>query len=143
MADLKLSGSLNLGGTLKLSATRGGKVLVMEKAVLLEGAQGQGIPVIQPPPPGTPLNTGTNVKVVHSFNSSVMVKAKSGDYLPAVALGACFQGDDKKPVLWPGMVLPSTQNQSVTINRIPVNIEGDSAITLPNGGSATLDTSGQ
>lgn len=137
MADLILSGNLLLSGTLKLATTSGGKVKVDSAEVLVvEGAEGKGIPVIQPPPPATPVDTGPKVVIKQSFNRSVTANNKT-----IVAQGVCMQGNTPT---WPGMVLPSTQNNgAVKANGIPINVEGDSGITLPNGGSVTFNTSGQ
>jgi hypothetical protein len=135
MADLKFSGTLDLSGTLKLSASNG-KVKAGGSEMLLENITATGIPVIQPPPPGTPIDNGTAVKLKQSFNTSVTIGGKN-----VVAQGLTLQGSQET---WPGMVLPSTSNQTVTINRIPINVLGDQAMTLPNGGSATFSsTSGQ
>lgn len=136
MADLILSGDLNLGGTLNLDTTAGGKIKVDEAEALVEGVIGTGIPVIQPPPPAGPIDTGTNVKVQKSFNSNVKANGKN-----IVALGVCMQGNG---YMWPGMVLPSTQNTRVKINAVAINVKGDSGVTLPNGGSVTFSqNSGQ
>lgn len=145
MADLVLKGQLNLVGSLKLAAD-GGKVKVQQKEVLVQvgrtdAAQGTGIPVILPPPPAGPLDQGQDVRVFNSFNSSVTVKVDGKD-VPVVALGLCIQGSNPGGT-WPGMVLPSTVNATVTINRVRINVVGDSAITLPNGGSVQFNASGQ
>lgn len=137
MTDLVLKGQLNLGGSLKLAATRG-KVKVGGADVLVAvgrtgSVQGKGIPVIQPPPPGTPIDKEPDVRVIKSFNSGVTVND-----VPVVALGVTAQGSQ---VIWPGMVLPS--NATVKINGVPINVVGDSAITLPNGGTVQFDASGQ
>lgn len=146
MTDLILKGELNLAGNLKLAGD-GGKVKVGTNEVLVEVgrnslvSQGAGIPVILPLPPGTPIDNGTEVKVFNSFNSNVTVKVK-GDDIAVVAQGICIQGS--KPLgTWPGMVLPSTINKTVTINRIQINVDGDSGITLPNGGTVQFSASGQ
>lgn len=144
MTDLKLSGPLNLTGTLKLSA-EGGKVRVGGLAALVQvhpqtgPAHGMGVPIIQPPPPAGPIDTGVNVRVFNSFNSTVTVKVMGSD-APVIALGICAQGNT---ATWPGIVLPSTKNASVTINHVLINVEGDSAILLPNGASVPLNNSGQ
>lgn len=150
MTDLILKGPLNLKGTLKLAAD-GGKVKVGSAPVLVEvgrsgASQGIGIPVIQPPPPAPkPIDDGTKVMIFNSFNSSVTVKVNGKD-LPVVALGICIQGNLPNGT-WPGMMLPSIVNnipkQTVTINQIPINVEGDQAVTLPNGGTVSFDKSGQ
>ncbi len=81
---------------------------------------------------------GTKVWVIHSFNKTVKVGSKS-----LVTMGIAMQGNTP---MWPGMVLPSTANpppNGVTVNMLPVNVEGDKAVIFPSGASATLDTSGQ
>lgn len=146
MAHLLLSGRLNLGGSLKLEATGGDKVKVGTAEVLMQvgqngSSQGKGIPVILPPPPAPkPLDDGTEVRIINSFNSGVTVKVGSS-YLPVVASGITVQGDKLK--IWPGMVLPSTVNATVKINGASINVVGDSGITLPNGGTVSFDKSGQ
>ena len=72
MADLVLSGLLNLKGTLKLAGSSGGKVKVDTFEVLVEvtkgqagAAQGVGAPVILPPPPASPVDTGTDAGLRH------------------------------------------------------------------------------
>lgn len=137
MTDLILKGSLNLAGNLKFAVT-GGKVKADDNEVLVKGNQKQGTgipPVILPPPPGTPIDEGQDVRILNSFNSSITIKDA-----PVVALGICMQGTKQT---WPGMILPSTKNSTVTINRIPINVKGDSAVTLPNGGTVQFDESGQ
>jgi hypothetical protein len=142
MADLVLSGLLNLGGTLKLVAD-GGKVKVGTQEVLVEGqkgtgpAHGVGVPVILPPPPAAPTDPGTDVWIFNSFNKTVT----AGD-AAVVTQGICAQGNPGTAT-WPGMVLPSTVNATVTINFIPINVVGDSGITLPNGGPVSFTASGQ
>jgi hypothetical protein len=135
VADLILSGVLNLSGSLRLSAD-GGKVKVGQNEVLVVGASGKAVaPVIQPPPPSSPLDTGLDVKIITSFNQTVTVAGT-----PAVAQGVSQQGNG---YIWPGIVLPSSSNQTVTINGTPINVRNDQAMTLPNGGSARVTTSGQ
>lgn len=147
MTDLILKGSLNLTGTLKLAAD-GGRVWVKvngiqhEVLVKTDESQGIGIPVIQPPPPAPkPIDDGTEVRIFNSFNSSVTVKVKGKD-LPVVALGICIQGNLPNGT-WPGMILPSKANTTVKINQIPINVKGDQAVTLPNGGTVNFNDSGQ
>ena len=141
MADLILKGNLNLGGTLNLVG-RGGKIMVGSAEALVEidlgdPAQGTGIPVIQPPPPAGPIDPGTDVKIIKSFNATVKANEK-----PIVALGVCMQGGS--PPKWPGMVLTSVNNQGVKVNGVPINVMHDSGITLPNGGAIAFDkASGQ
>ena len=65
MADLKLKGLLNLLGNLKLNP-QGGKVLIGDAGLeaLVENAAGQAAPpVLIPPPPASPTDPGTGVKV--------------------------------------------------------------------------------
>jgi uncharacterized Zn-binding protein involved in type VI secretion len=138
MADLILKANtmLNLGGKLKLAAN-GGKVTVDGKEVIVlnSGMTYAGIPVIIPPPPATPTDAVIDVKIISSLNTTVTVENK-----PVVTMGITMQGSTPT---WPGMVLPSTQNQTVMINSIPINVKNDSAITLPNAGPVTLNQSGQ
>ena len=146
MADLILAQKLNLCGTLRLTTSDGGKVKVGADEVLVQvGIDGtvQGSStsaVLQPPPPATPLDVGTEVKVIKSFNSKVTANGKF-----IVALGVCLQGGSPPPVKWPGMVLLSTRNLgAVTIEGVPINVLNDSGVTLPNGGAVTFDqNSGQ
>ena len=146
MTDLLLTGMLNLTGSLKLAANNG-KVMAAGKEILVVvgltgSSQGNGIPVILPPPPAPkPLDDGAEVRIIKSFNDSVMVNTSNG-YKHAVALGLTMQGDVLK--CWPGMILPSTNNTTmVTINRIAINVKDDTAVTLPNGGTVTFNVSGQ
>lgn len=148
MTDLILKGPLNLTGRLILAAD-GGEVKVGSKPVLVEVgrsgiSQGIGIPVIQPPAP-KPIDDGTEVRIFNSFNSSVKIKVNGKD-LPVVALGICIQGNVPNGT-WPGMMLPSVVNNIpkpiVTINQIPINVVGDQAITLANGGTINFSESGQ
>jgi hypothetical protein len=137
MADLKLKGVLNLIGNLKLNAD-GGKVLVGDAGLeaLVEEAQGQGVPpVLIPPPPASPSDPGTKVKVISSFNKTVTAHNKN-----IVALGIVMQGNAPS---WPGMMLPSAGNPTVTINFIAINVVNDQATIFPSGGVGTLTQSGQ
>ena len=134
MTDLILSGTLDLSGSLKLSGD-GGRVKVDGDEVLVVGASGTGVPVVQPSPPTGPLDQGEKVNVNVSFNQLVTIGDK-----PAIAQGISMQGNTQ---IWPGMVLPSSTNSKVTIAGIPINVKGDRAVTLPNGGSAQLTESGQ
>lgn len=137
MGDLNLKGTLNLGGTLTLAGD-GGKVLVDGKEALLEDAgtaHGKGVPVILPPPPASPIDTGTDAKIFKSFNSTVSVSNKA-----IVTMGLHLQGDAGT---WPGMVMISAMNPTVTINYLAINVVGDKGITLPNGGPVNYTTSGQ
>lgn len=137
MADLVLSGKLDLVGVLHLAGSVGGKVKVdSDEVLVVDGAEGKGIPVIQPPPPAIPVDVGTKVVVQQSFNFGVTAKGKV-----IVAQGVCMQGNAST---WPGMVLPSTKNMgAVKANGLAINVKGDSAITLPNGGPVIFNTSGQ
>lgn len=137
MSDLNLKGQLNLAGMLNLVGD-GGKVCVEGSEVLIEDANvthGTGIPVISPPPPASPIDTGTDAKIFKSFNLTVTAANKA-----IVTLGLHLQGDLGT---WPGMVSPSSVNSTVTINHLAINVVGDSGITLPNGGSVSYSTSGQ
>ena len=140
MGDLNLKGTLNLKGVLKLNPS-GGKVLVGGKAALVVLPIGQKhgdavAPVIQPPPPATPLDTGLDVVVFVSFNQTVTAGGNA-----IVTQGMVMQGSSLRP--WPGMVQPSTNNATVTVNHIAINVEQDMAVVFPSGGTATLSKSGQ
>ena len=140
MADLNLKGPLNLMGNLTL---KGGKVKINGVEALVEvtpsdPAQSSAAPpVILPPPPASPLQPQPTVWIVNSFNKTVKAGSKS-----LVALGMAMQGQSGAP-LWPGMVLPSSANTTVTINHIPVNVVNDMAVIFPSGGSAAFNASGQ
>lgn len=140
MGDLNLKGALNLKGVLKLNPS-GGKVLVGGKAALVVLTIGQkhgdaAAPVIQPPPPAPPLDEGLDVVVFVSLNQTVTAGGKM-----IVTQGMVMQGNKLRA--WPGMVQPSTNNPTVKINDIAVNVEQDMAIIFPSGGTATLSKSGQ
>lgn len=144
MADLVLSGLLNLKGTLKLAGSSGGKVKVDTFEVLVEvtkgqagAAQGVGAPVILPPPPASPVDTGTDAWIFKSFNATVTAGGAN-----IVTMGMCAQGNPGTAT-WPGMVQPSTMNPTVTINFIAINVVGDMGITLPTGTPVTFSSSGQ
>ena len=137
MADLTLKGVLNLMGNLKLNSD-GGKVLIGDAGLeaLVEQAEGQAAPpVLIPPPPVSPSDPGVKVKVISSFNKTVTAGGKN-----LVALGIVMQGDIPS---WPGMMLPSIGNPTVTINRVAVNVANDQATILPSGGVGTFTQSGQ
>lgn len=148
MADLKLKGSLNLRGTLVLAARNGGTVKAgnLEKEILVEvgrdgTTQGNGIPVIQPP--NAPIDPDPFAKVIQSFNTSVKIRVRQSELSSIVALGITAQGSQGT---WPGIVivLDSVENKSgPTINQIPINVVGDQAITLANGGTINFSESGQ
>lgn len=140
MGDLNLKGVLKLAGVLKLNPS-GGKVLVdgKEALVVLQIGQKHGdavAPVIMPPPPAAPLDEGLDVVVFVSFNQTV----KAGDKA-IVTQGMVMQGTKLRS--WPGMVQPSSNNPTVKINEIAINVVNDMAIIFPSGGTATLGTSGQ
>lgn len=140
MGDLNLKGMLNLKGLLRLNPS-GGKVLVGGKEALVVLPMGQkhgdaAAPVIQPPPPAAPINPGVGVVVFVSFNLTVTAGGKA-----IVTQGMAMQGNP--PPVWPGMVQPSTNNPTVKINNIAVNVVNDMAVIFPSGGTATLGTSGQ
>lgn len=148
MADLVLTGPLNLMGNLTLKASSGGKVTAGGAEVLVELAapgephHGSAPPVILPPPPATPTDSGANVWVINSFNKTVKVDAVPSPK-PIVALGMVMQGNTP---MWPGMVLPSQSNQqprAVSVNGVPVNVKGDQGTIFPTGAPAALSTSGQ
>jgi hypothetical protein len=142
LGDLVLKGNLNLMLNLRLKGD-GGKVLIGAHEALVEltppGDPEQGTspaPVLIPPPPAAPADSGLKVWVVKSFNSTVLA-----DTRPIVALGMVMQG---LTPTWPGMMLPSSGNtETVTINHLPINVVNDKAILFPNGASAPLTTSGQ
>ncbi len=144
MADIKLTGPLNLSGNLTLTPTNGGKVLVNEVEALVAATppmdlmQGIAPPVILPPPPAAPSDPAPNIWIVNSFNQTV----KTGDRA-LVAGGLIMQGTVPT---WPGMMLPSLVNtgpRAVSINRLPINVVGDQGIVFPSGGAATFNASGQ
>lgn len=148
MSDLIFNSNteLNLAGKLQLAATNGTVKVGSNEVLVVVGkdgtVQGTGIPVILPPPPATPTDEATDVRVIQSFNSDVKVKVGS-HYLPVVAMGITIQGSKPKGPTWPGIVLQSTNNLTVKINQIAINVKDDSAITLPNAGSVTFNKSGQ
>jgi len=146
MADLLLSGSLNLTGTLKLVGSEGGKVKAGDREVLVEitpkgnprfkHGQAPG-PVLIPPPPATPADDGIDIWIYKSFNATVTANDKK-----IIALGICAQG---KPgvATWPGMVQPSIGNTNVKINQVAINVTNDSGLILPSGAAVTFTNSGQ
>lgn len=143
MADLVLEGLLNLEGQLTLEGSAGGKVKVGTAEVLVEVSASEppqcssAPPVILPPPPASPAQPQPTVWIVNSFNKTVKAGSKN-----IVAQGMAMQGLSGQP-LWPGMVLPSTGNPTVTINNIPINVVNDKASIFPSGGMATFTSSGQ
>ena len=137
MADLKLKGLLNLMGNLKLNP-QGGKVLIGDAGLeaLVENAAGRAAPpVLIPPPPASPSDPGTGVKVISSYNKTVTAAGKN-----IVALGIVMQGNAPS---WPGMMLPSVGNPTVTINHMAINVVNDQATIFPSGGVGTFTQSGQ
>ena len=149
MADLTLKGILNLKGMLTLKPSSGGKLKIGNAGlealveVLPSGPpQCSGAPpVILPPPPASPLQPQPTVWIVNSFNKTVTVQTATGTK-PLVAQGMAMQGQSGAPA-WPGMVLPSAGNPTVTVNSIPVNVVNDQAVIFPSGGSAVFTASGQ
>ena len=145
MADLTLTGTLNLAGSLTLTPPPGGKLKIGDAGLeALVEAQPTGPPqcskappVMLPPPPAGPLQPQPDAWIVSSFNNTVTVRGK---YI--VALGMAMQGQPGAP-LWPGMLLPSIGNPKVTVNRVPINVKDDQAVIFPSGGSAAFDKSGQ
>jgi hypothetical protein len=143
MGDLVLRGVLNLKGMLALSGDSGGKVKVDTFEVLVEAqkgagpSQGQGAPVILPPPPASPIDTGVDVWIFKSFNAAVTAGGKN-----IVTQGMCAQGNPGTAT-WPGMVQASIMNPTVTINNIPINVKGDMGTILANGAPVTFSQSGQ
>lgn len=138
MADLELDGTLNLTGLLDL-APDGGTVRVGGREALVERQPHETThsdaapPVVLPPPPASPIDTGTSVWVLASMNKTVTAGRR-----PIVALGMVIQG---YAPTWPGMVL--TGNAPVTINQVPINVEGDQASIFPSGALVVLQHSGQ
>jgi hypothetical protein len=143
MGDLILSGILNLAGTLKLTGADGGKVKIGTNEVLVEAnrgagpSHGQGAPVILPPPPATPTDTGVDAWIYKSFNSTVSANDKA-----IITQGLYAQGNPGTAT-WPGMVQASMNNATVTINAMAVNVVGDMGTTLPMGTPVTFSSSGQ
>jgi hypothetical protein len=145
MADLTLKKTLNLMGNLTLKPPSGGKVKIGDSGLeaLVEVTPSDppqcnsAPPVILPPPPASPLQPQPTVWIVNSFNKTVKAGTKN-----IVALGMAMQGQSGAP-MWPGMVLPSSGNPTVTVNHIPINVVNDMAIIFPSGGSAAFSSSGQ
>ena len=144
MADLKLNGLLNLKGQLDLKGRDGGKVKVGEMEVLVEvtkgdasASQGQGVPVILPPPPAAPTDPGPDAWIFKSFNATVTANG-----VAIVTQGLHAEGNPNVAT-WPGMVQRSLLNPTVTIHSIPINVQGDMGTTLPNGGPVIFSQSGQ
>lgn len=138
MGDLVLKGQLNLLGMLDLKGD-GGKVKVDGNEVLVQkppgNAHGKGVPVILPPPPAGPIDDGPDATITVSFNSTVTINGEA-----AIAMGVHLQG---RTAIWPGMVQPSSNNAGVKANHLLMNVQNDTGVTLPNGGTVTYTTSGQ
>ncbi len=143
MADLTLKGMLNLKGMLTLKPTAGGKVKVGALEALVEVLPSDppqcssAVPVIMPPPPAAPAQPQPTVWIVNSFNKTVKAGTR-----PLVTQGMAMQGQSGAP-LWPGMVMPSAGNPTVTVNNIPVNVVNDQATIFPSGAPAVFTVSGQ
>lgn len=143
MGDLVLSGLLNLKGSLALAGRDGGKVKVDAVEVLVVAekgvgpSHGQGVPVILPPPPATPTDTGTDVWIFESLNTTVTAGGKA-----IVTQGVCAQGNPGTAT-WPGVVQASIMNPTVTINSIPVNVVGDMGLITATAAPVTFSSSGQ
>ena len=132
MGTLALSGTLDFAGLLNL----GDKVTVGGAEALVVSSSQQGTapgPVLIPPPPAPPASPNVDVHVIVSFNQTV----KAGAYA-IVTQGMVLQAN-----MWPGMVLPSSANPTVTVNHIAMNVVTDQAVILPSGMSVPLTTSGQ
>jgi len=96
MATINLKGPLNLAGTLTFKD----KLTIAGTEALIQADNlGTAPPVLLPPPPATPVDQGTDVSIVASFNQNVKAGSKA-----IVALGMVLQGSSKT---WPGMMLSS------------------------------------
>ena len=142
MADLTLKGTLNLMGTLTLKPGGGGKVKIgdagleaLVEVLPTDPPQCTSAPPVLLPPPA-PAFPQPTAWIVSSFNKTVKAQTKA-----IVALGMVMQGQNGAP--WPGMMLPSSGNPTVTINHIPINVVNDQAVIFPSGGSAAFSSSGQ
>lgn len=140
MADLELAGTLELTGRLDLSAD-GGEVTASGFGVLVEhqpevdpAHHRAAPPVVLPPPPSSPIDAGATVWAVASANATV-----TADRTPIIAQGMVLQGHGPT---WPGMVLRSQRNPTVTINRLPINVDGDQAAVFPSGAVVVLQSGG-
>jgi hypothetical protein len=147
MTDLVLTGRVNLTGRLRLAGSTGtvqvdgggGPREVVVETAPTGGPQGQGPPVVLPPPPASPLDTGPGIHVVSSFAKLVTVEV-AGRPVAVVAQGIVLQGSVPT---WPGTVLPSTLNTGVRVEQVPVNVVGDQVVVFPSGAAVQLTTSGQ
>jgi uncharacterized Zn-binding protein involved in type VI secretion len=134
MANLELKGTLDFRGMLTLQGAGGGKVTAGGQEVLVEQVQCQASPVIQPPPPASPLDPGPTVRIISSLNKTVTAAGKA-----IVAMGMVLQGNVPT---WPGMVMRGSG--TVTVNQIPMNVLNEQATIFPSGGSAVFNSgSGQ
>ena len=128
---------------LALQGADGGKVKAGEFEVLVEvskgvgSSQGQGAPVIMPPPPASPIDTGVDCWVFKSFNATVTAGGKN-----IITQGMCALGNSGTAT-WPGMVQASIGNPTVTINNVQINVQKDMATIFPNGAPAIFSQSGQ
>lgn len=147
MADLVLSGQLNLKGTLHLVGEDRGKVMIgagrLEALVEVDKGDGQAhcsdAPQVLIPPQGPGyVDDGTNVWIYKSFNRTV-----TANDAKIITQGLCAQGRVGLAT-WPGMVSASIGNQEgVTINNVAINVVNDLGITLASGASVTFSNSGQ
>jgi hypothetical protein len=131
MANLELKGMLDFRGMLTLRGSGGGKVTAGGQDVLVEQAEGTAPPVIQPPPPASPIAPGPTVKIIASLNKTVTAAGKA-----IVTQGMVLQHNT-----WPGMVMRGAG--TVTVNQIPMNVQNEQAVIFPSGGSAVFSSSGQ
>lgn len=137
MGELNLKGTLSLVGSLNLKD----KVLVEGVEALIELAPSgsphstSASPVNLPPPPAGPVDPGPKVWVITSFNKTITANGKA-----IVTQGMTMQGNN---AMWPGMVLPSSNNTTVKANQLAICVKQDKAVTLPSGGQVTLTDSGQ
>jgi len=144
MANITLKGTLNLGGNLTFKPGGGGKLVIGDSALeaLVEALPSDppqctsAPPVMLPPPPVGPAFPQPTAWIISSFNKTVQAQTKA-----IVALGMVMQGQNAAP--WPGMMLPSVGNPTVTINHLAINVQNDQAVIFPSGGTAQFSTSGQ
>jgi hypothetical protein len=141
MADILLSGVLDLTGSLNLVPPKGGLVKANGAPVLVElprggtDTHGTGTPVPLPPP--APTDPGTDVWVFRSYNSTITANDKA-----IITQGMCAIGSPMQAT-WPGIVQSSVVNPAVKINGVAMNVVGDLATILPTGAPATFTASGQ
>lgn len=133
---LNFKDAIKLNGNLILKGEEGG-VFVDGTPVLVEIFPTDppqcktAPPVMLPPPPTGPADSGQTVWIVNSFNKTVTAKGK-----PIVALGMVMQGSAPT---WPGMMLQGSSK--VTISGVAINVLGDTATIFPSGGSAKMNSS--